>query len=100
QPRPDGSADAVSRALAAGPGPPLVVPTPDTGFRPGDPGRFAAAFARPQAAGAVALGPAPPPGPPRARLRGHRGGGVAVVAAGAATRAGPAGRAAVRQCLS
>jgi NDP-sugar pyrophosphorylase family protein len=66
QPRADGSADAVSRALAAGAVPPLLVATADTVFGPGDPGRFAAAFARAEAAGAVAIRRDPPPGPQRA----------------------------------
>lgn len=42
QPRPDGSADAVARALAAGAEPPLVVATADTVFGPSDIARFAA----------------------------------------------------------
>ena len=37
QPRPDGSADAVSRGLAAGAEPPLLVATADTVFRSGEP---------------------------------------------------------------
>jgi len=44
QPRPDGSADAVSRGLAAGAEAPLLVATADTVFRPGDLARFAARF--------------------------------------------------------
>src|SRR5436305_13451186 len=44
QPRPDGSADAVSRGLAAGAETPLLVATADTVFRPGDLARFASAF--------------------------------------------------------
>jgi len=40
QPRPDGSADAVARALAAGAEPPCVVAGADTVFGPGDVGRF------------------------------------------------------------
>ena len=54
QPRPDGSADAVSRGLAAGAVPPLVVTTADTVFRCGDLADFAAAFAAAGAHGAVA----------------------------------------------
>lgn len=44
QPRPDGSADAVRRALAAGARPPLVVSGADKLYRPGDVGAFGAAF--------------------------------------------------------
>ena len=43
QPRPDGSADAVSRALAAGAEPPCLVAGADTIFAAGDIGRFVAA---------------------------------------------------------
>jgi NDP-sugar pyrophosphorylase family protein len=42
QPRPLGSADAVSRALAAGAEPPLLVSAADTVYAPGDVARFAA----------------------------------------------------------
>jgi NDP-sugar pyrophosphorylase family protein len=42
QPDPDGSADAVSRGLAAGAEPPLLVTTADTVFPAGDVARFAA----------------------------------------------------------
>ncbi len=60
QPSPDGSADAVCRALAAGVEPPLLVLAADTVFTPGDLSRFSSAFS---AAGAVASrrddGPAP-----------------------------------------
>jgi len=63
QPRPDGSADAVSRALAAGAEPPLVVATADTVFRSGDLSGFAAAFASAGMPGAVAVRRDPPPGP-------------------------------------
>src|SRR5213079_208208 len=55
QPRPDGSADAVSRGLAAGAEAPLLVATADTVFRPGDLARFAAAFTEAGTAGAVAI---------------------------------------------
>jgi NDP-sugar pyrophosphorylase family protein len=55
QPRPDGSADAVSRGLAAGARPPLVVTTADTVFRHGDITRFAAAFETPDTPGAAAV---------------------------------------------
>jgi MurNAc alpha-1-phosphate uridylyltransferase len=63
QPRPDGSADAVSRALAAGAEPPLLVATADTVFRRGDLSGFAAAFANAGTPGAVAVRREPPPGP-------------------------------------
>jgi NDP-sugar pyrophosphorylase family protein len=42
QPRPDGSADAVSRGLASGAEAPLIVTTADTVFARGDVARFAA----------------------------------------------------------
>jgi NDP-sugar pyrophosphorylase family protein len=66
QPRPDGSADAVSRALAAGATPPLVVATADTVFRRGDIGAFVGAFASAASSGAVAVRREPPPGGTRA----------------------------------
>ncbi|HEY2542458.1 MAG TPA: sugar phosphate nucleotidyltransferase [Gaiellaceae bacterium] len=53
QPAVLGSADAVRRALAAGADPPCLVLAADTVFTPGDIGRFAAAFARSGAAGAM-----------------------------------------------
>jgi MurNAc alpha-1-phosphate uridylyltransferase len=68
QPRPDGSADAVSYGLAAGAEPPLLVATADTVFRPGDLGRFAGAFEESGTPGAVAIRRDPPPGPGRARV--------------------------------
>ena len=43
QPKPEGSADAVNRAIAAGAEPPLVVSAADTVFQPGDVRRVAAA---------------------------------------------------------
>jgi CTP:molybdopterin cytidylyltransferase MocA len=54
QPQADGSADAVSRALAAGARVPALVSAADTKYRPGDVGRFLAAFANGTAAGAIA----------------------------------------------
>ncbi len=57
QPRPDGSADAVRRALAAGARPPLVVSGADKLYRPGDVGAFAAAFEASGADAALALEP-------------------------------------------
>ena len=56
QPEPDGSADAVRRALDAGAGLPAIVTAADTVFRPGDLARVAGAE---RAAGAVAYRPDP-----------------------------------------
>lgn len=53
QPDTQGSADAVSRALAAGAAPPAVVSAADTVYRPGDVARFAARFASSRTAGAI-----------------------------------------------
>jgi NDP-sugar pyrophosphorylase family protein len=64
QPRPDGSADAVGRALGAGAEPPLLVAGADTLFGAGDVARFADAFADSGAAGAIAVRRDPPPAPP------------------------------------
>jgi glucose-1-phosphate thymidylyltransferase len=64
QPRPDGSADALLCGLRAGASPPLLALAADTVFTPGDVGRFAAAFARSDAAGAIAVRRDPPPAPP------------------------------------
>ncbi len=64
QPRPDGSADTVVRALAAGAGTPLLVTGADTLFAPGDLRRFRTAFESSQAVGAVAVRRNPPPSPP------------------------------------
>lgn len=64
QPRADGSADAVLRALAAGARTPLLVTAADTVYTRGDPARFAAAAAG--ADGAIAFRQVPPPTP------GHR----------------------------
>jgi molybdopterin-guanine dinucleotide biosynthesis protein A len=82
QPRPDGSADAVSRGLAAGAEPPLLVTTADTLFRPGDLARFAAAFAEAGSPGAVAIRREPPPGPGRARVEVEGGLARRIAAAG------------------
>jgi len=60
QPRADGSADAVRRAVAAGAEPPLLVCAADTRFAAGDVGRIAALDA--EAALAVRRAPPPPPG--------------------------------------
>jgi CTP:molybdopterin cytidylyltransferase MocA len=54
QPRADGSADAVSCALAAGASAPALVSAADTQYAPGDVGRFAQAFTLTGAAGAIA----------------------------------------------
>jgi NDP-sugar pyrophosphorylase family protein len=82
QPRPDGSADAVSRGLAAGAEAPLLVATADTVFRPGDLARFAAAFAEAGTPGAVAIRRDPPPGPQRAGVEVEDGVVKKIVAAG------------------
>ncbi len=55
-----GSADAVRRGLAAGAAPPCLVVAADTVFTPGDVGRFAEAFARSAAAGAMSGRREPP----------------------------------------
>jgi NDP-sugar pyrophosphorylase family protein len=63
QPKPDGSADAVARALEGGVRPPLIVSAADTLYSPGDVGRFAEAFAASGKPSALAYvpdgGPAP-----------------------------------------
>jgi NDP-sugar pyrophosphorylase family protein len=61
-----GSADAVSRGLAAGARPPLLVTTADTVFRRGDVAAFARAFEAAGAAGAAAVRRSPPPAGTRA----------------------------------
>jgi NDP-sugar pyrophosphorylase family protein len=70
QRRPDGSADAVRRGLAAGAEPPLLVTAADTAYRPGDVARFACEYERSGAAGAIAARtrPGPEPGKPRIRI--------------------------------
>jgi dTDP-glucose pyrophosphorylase len=55
QARPDGSADALAAALAAGARPPFVVTAADTVFRRGDLAAVLAAFAASPAAGALAV---------------------------------------------
>jgi CTP:molybdopterin cytidylyltransferase MocA len=82
QPRPDGSADAVSRGLAAGAEAPLLVATADTVFQPGDLARFAAAFAEAGTPGAAAIRRDPPPGPGRARVEVEDGFATRISAAG------------------
>ena len=61
QPRPDGSADAVARALAAGAEPPCLVAGADTVFGSGDVGRFVEAA---KGTPAIAVRRNPPPAPP------------------------------------
>jgi NDP-sugar pyrophosphorylase family protein len=63
QPRPDGSADAVRRAVEAGAEPPLVVSAADTVFARGDVRRFADAFAESGAPAAIAYRPDGSPAP-------------------------------------
>jgi UDP-N-acetylglucosamine diphosphorylase / glucose-1-phosphate thymidylyltransferase / UDP-N-acetylgalactosamine diphosphorylase / glucosamine-1-phosphate N-acetyltransferase / galactosamine-1-phosphate N-acetyltransferase len=60
QPRADGSADAVARALVAGAEPPALVVVADTVYRPGDLGGFADAFANSGVPGALAVRERPP----------------------------------------
>ena len=64
-----GSADAVRRALEDGAKAPVLVSAADTVYTRGDVGRFAAEFARSNAAGAVAVRTDPPPGPDRQAVR-------------------------------
>ena len=63
QPRPDGSADAVRRAVEAGASPPFVVSGADKRYRPGDLARFAEAFAASGAPAALAIEPDGRPAP-------------------------------------
>lgn len=69
QPRADGSADAVRRALDAGAAPPFLVLAADTLFAPGDVSAFAASFAASGAAGALAARTRPAPGAGKPPLR-------------------------------
>jgi NDP-sugar pyrophosphorylase family protein len=70
QPRPDGSADAVRRALQSGVEPPVLVVAADTRFLPGDVARFLAGWAESGAEGAIAARREPAPEPPhRPHLR-------------------------------
>jgi NDP-sugar pyrophosphorylase family protein len=64
QPRPDGSADAVARALEAGVPLPCLVTAADTVFTAGDIARFAETFAASGADSAIAVRREPPPSPP------------------------------------
>jgi glucose-1-phosphate thymidylyltransferase len=63
QPEPDGSADAVSRALRGGARPPVLISAADTLYSRGDVAEVAAVFAASQAAGAISARRDPPPGP-------------------------------------
>jgi NDP-sugar pyrophosphorylase family protein len=69
QPRADGSADAVRRALAAGATAPCLITAADTVYGAGDTGRFAEAFRASRAAGAIAVRADPPPGPGKPGVR-------------------------------
>jgi dTDP-glucose pyrophosphorylase len=64
QPRPDGSADAVRRALEGGVDPPVLVAAADTRFASGDVAAFLAAWAESGAESAIAVRRDPPPDPP------------------------------------
>lgn len=57
QPTPEGSADAVGRALQAGASTPTLVTAADTVYGPGDIARFVAAFHGSRAAGSLAVRP-------------------------------------------
>ena len=72
QPRPDGSADAVRRALAGGARLPALVVVADTVYTRGDLGRFREAFARSGAAGAVAVRARPDPALPEVEFEDGR----------------------------
>jgi CTP:molybdopterin cytidylyltransferase MocA len=63
QPEPDGSADAVRRAVDAGAEPPLVVSAADTLYTAGDTGRFAEAFVASGKPSALAYAPDGTPAP-------------------------------------
>ena len=74
QPQPDGSADATSRALAAGASPPALITAADTQYAPGDVARFVERFECSDAAGAIAArrGFVPTPAKPGLRVDGTR----------------------------
>ena len=63
QPRPDGSADAVRRAVEAGARTPFLVSAADTLFTPGDVGGFAEAFLASGEPSALAFAPDGAPAP-------------------------------------
>jgi len=69
QPRADGSADAVARALAGGARLPAVLSAADTVYTRGDVRRFLGAFASSAAAGAMTVRRDPPPGPGRRAVK-------------------------------
>jgi mannose-1-phosphate guanylyltransferase len=73
QPAVLGSADAVRRGIDAGAALPALAVAADTVFRPGDVGRFAAAFGASGAAGAIAVRREPPPGPRRVAIHVREG---------------------------
>jgi dTDP-glucose pyrophosphorylase len=79
QPRADGSADAVRRALRGGAAMPALVVAADTVYRPGDIARFEAGFASSGADGAIAVRTVPPAGPERPPVRIERDGTVSLV---------------------
>lgn len=68
QPHPDGSADAVTRALAAGATPPALISAADTVYAPGDVRRFAEAVAGLAGAIAARHGLAPTPQKPGLKI--------------------------------
>ena len=78
QPRADGSADAVSRALRAGARPPLIVSAADTVFTRGDVARFVSTFRASASAGAVGARLGRPPTAEKPGLRVDAGRIVAV----------------------
>jgi N-acetyl-alpha-D-muramate 1-phosphate uridylyltransferase len=63
QPRPDGSADAVRRAVEAGARAPFLVSAADTVYTPGDVARFAEAFLSSGSPSALAFAPDGRPAP-------------------------------------
>jgi len=63
QPSPDGSADAVRRAVEAGVRPPFLASAADTLYTPGDVGRFAGAFIASGKPSALAYAPDGSPAP-------------------------------------
>jgi NDP-sugar pyrophosphorylase family protein len=69
QPRADGSADAVRRAIAAGARAPFLVTAADTVYTAGDPARVCRAFAESRAAGAMTVRRDPPPSPGKPPVR-------------------------------
>jgi dTDP-glucose pyrophosphorylase len=78
QPRPDGSADAVARAFAAGARAPALLSAADTRYEPGAVARFAQAFASADGAGAIGARRGFVPTPEKPGLRVESGRIVAV----------------------